>query len=115
MKYCVTIQRYQRIFMIQKVLSIPMNLSALSIKQCSSHDCTPINQCSYRSISGTDTSEITPKMLVPVQRLDRYGHWLTGGGLQKNPSEMPDSKHITKRVSADPLIFQGVCGFVACN
>ena len=27
MKYCVTIQRYQRIFMIQKVLSIPMNLS----------------------------------------------------------------------------------------
>lgn len=83
MKYCVTIQRYQRIFMIQKVLSIPMNLSALSIKQCSSHDCTPINQCSYRSISGTDTSEITPKMLVPVQRLDRYGHWLTGGVCRK--------------------------------
>ena len=27
MRYCVTIQRYQRIFMIQKVLSIPMNLS----------------------------------------------------------------------------------------
>ena len=77
MKYCVTIQRYQRIFMIQKVLSIPMNLSGAVDEAMFKSRSTPINQCLYRSTCGTYTSENTPEMLVPVPSLDRYEHWFT--------------------------------------
>ena len=55
MKYCVTIQRYQRIFMIQKVLSIPMNLSGA------------VDEAMFKSRLYTNKP-----VLVQVHQRDRY-------------------------------------------
>ena len=94
MKYCVTIQRYQRIFMIQKVLSIPMNPSG-AVDEAMFKSRLHTNKPVLVQVHRRDLyKRKRPKMPVPVQCRDLYEHW--DRGLREGLTEIPDFKHFTK-------------------